>query len=123
METVPLDYVEKTRFHQVMAAAFESQHEYGASPFPPRFIKESVHCPNDYVILKLDSGLFEVEDGTIDYLLKDPQSVDELIWDHHIGGHDHVGSDRQNALEVPLWQTFTTLLQLRHKGIRAHSWI
>jgi hypothetical protein len=95
-------------------------------PFVPNLIHR-VARPDDYVLLKLDIDMPDVERAIIDFILQDPESrITELVWEHHISGNylmeEHWGQ-LETLDKASLYDSYKYFLQLRQKGIRAHSWV
>ncbi|CAD7943134.1 unnamed protein product [Amoebophrya sp. A120] len=98
------------------------------SPADVEKIKNLLDSSVDYVLLKLDIDTPAVEQAIIQKLLSVPGNfygITELAWEHHVqnplmqpsGWGDGVDHTKDIADSLRQFQ------QLRHRGIRAHSWI
>jgi len=132
-QTVPPEFM--TLVHYLQCAVSSSPLEHtDETPFLP--FEVMLHTmPEDYVLLKLDIDAPTVENGNIDYLFQtQPHNseeedqffnvINEVVYEHHI---------YDNYLMRDLWGTkasrdsmedsYRMFLNLRLRGIRAHSWI
>ena len=78
------DFV-KDRVHYQQCAVVSSPEEekLGFEPFLPSVIKRQATAA-DYVLFKLDIDQPNVEHGTIDYILNDPNNfIDKIAFEHH----------------------------------------
>ena len=126
--TVPDEYRPRTHFKQQWIASSAAEH---GAPFMPSVIRQTVRR-EDYVLFKLDidnNNGEGAEAGTIDHLLdhsnnNDLDYIDELVWEHHV----------MNYIMAPWWEhtqdknmsigdSYQYFLRLRHRGVRAHSWV
>lgn len=129
-KTVPEEYKARTKFWQTYIAS-SPESATPDQPFLPLYIKETLKAqPEDYVLWKLDIDSPDVEDGSIQYLLEhhDKIHVDEIAWEHHIKDHPVMGKIWKMGggpapADVTLRQSYDCFLQLRQRGIRAHSWV
>ena len=84
---------------------------------------------NNYVLLKLDIDSPQVEQGTFDYILNNNSfegiSIsDEIFYEHHIYYNYLMSNWRgEDAAKTSMKDSYKMFLNLRLKGIRAHSWI
>lgn len=125
-KTVPEEYKNTTHYYQT---AISSSRETASrsNPFMPDFIKETAQRPNAYKMLKLDIDSPKVEDNTILHYLNstDAPFVDEILWEHHCDAYIFKlewGKDRDGT-RMKMHESYQLFLDLRLKGIRAHSWI
>mmetsp|Transcript_29004 Transcript_29004/g.41011 ORF Transcript_29004/g.41011 Transcript_29004/m.41011 type:complete len:391 (+) Transcript_29004:55-1227(+) len=82
-DAIPRYYAGRTHYQQCAVTSSPDDHS-NEHPFLPLFIKENSE-PEDYVFFKLDIDSPSVEDGSILFLLEDPETaIDELAWEHHI---------------------------------------
>lgn len=106
------------------------QSEKGHSDNPWSFIKNLV-AEQDYVVVKLDIDTPGVEIPLVQQLLSDPvllELVDEFFFEHHTNGNpmQHMGWGDLTQSEEELssiTDSYTLFSELRHRGVRAHSWI
>jgi hypothetical protein len=122
--TVPLEYQNRTFYNQ-SAIASSPETETAVNPFLPHYIRQKVQDPNDYTLFKLDIDSPYVEEGTILYILNQTEErvVDELLWEHHCNSYLLKLEWGKDPKRKSIWESYNLFLQLRHKGIRAHSWI
>lgn len=118
--SVPVEFQPKTHFKQCSLAK-SPQENSDDHPFLPTFIHENTRV-NDYVLLKLDmKNKPEVEEAIIQFILaQDDTHVDEILWEHHI--RDNMW-EQGSSSSLSLRESYEYFIQLRHKGIRAHSWV
>jgi len=121
--TVPLPFQSRTHFKQcpLSASPLNDSKEH---PFIPKFINDNSD-DNDYVMLTLDMENPDMEMANIQYILTDPKShIDELTWEHHVKGNYLLEEFwRGNVADKSLRESYDLFLKLRHRGIRAHSWV
>jgi hypothetical protein len=116
-----------TKVHFQQCTVSGSQ-KYGSDLHP--FVPNLIHCVaelDDYVLLKLDIDMPDVEQAIIDFILQNPESpITELVWEHHISGNylmeEHWGQ-LETLDQASMYDSYKYFLQLRQKGIRAHSWV
>jgi len=123
--TVPGQYKDRTHYHQQLIAS--QPNAANGDPFVPTVIKNTAK-KEDYVLFKLDIDSGPVEQGTVDFLL-DPlndelEYIDEFLWEHHVdnyimNGHWGEGVDYTKTIH----DSYQLFLQMRQRGVRAHSWI
>ena len=80
-QSVPAHFQNKTIYRQCAVASYVDK-ETIDSPFLPNEIAR-IAKPDDFVFFKLDIDSPPVEDGSIQYILKNEVHVDELAWEHH----------------------------------------
>jgi hypothetical protein len=123
--TVPDEFQNMTIFRQcAVASSVETEDVH--HPFLPHEIQTLVTNPDDYVVLKLDIDSALVEDGSIRYLLQHPQIiVDEVAWEHHVEGNPIMRDiwKKSDMANLTLRESYDLFLQMRQRGIRAHSWV
>ena len=85
-QTVPKEYKPRVHYQQCAVASHPNE-DTPESPFLPNVIKRKANAQG-YVLFKLDIDSPKVKDGTIDYVINDPDNiVDKVAWEHHIGGN------------------------------------
>jgi hypothetical protein len=84
--------------------------------------------PGDFVVFKLDIDNFAVESALVDRIANDPRIlalIDEFVYEEHVNFAPMVkccwGATANPNLT--LHDSYRHFLQLRAKGIRAHSWV
>jgi hypothetical protein len=122
--TVPEEFRERTVFQQ---CAVSSSPEEASSdhPFLPLEISR-IAQDDDYVLFKLDIDSPLIEDGSIRYILKHDTKVDEIAWEHHVSGNPimkRIWKRGGVVADMTLRESYELFLQMRQKGIRAHSWV
>ena len=122
--SVPPYILHKTVYQQTAIVSQPREHT-AENPFLPILIKEHV-TQNDYVLLKLDIDSPMIESGSIMHILDDSDHcIDELFWGHHINGNYLLAGD-WGGHGLPygtVKESMDLFLRMRHKGIRAHSWV
>jgi len=123
--TIPSEYQNRIHYKQCTLAS-RPEENFPDHPFLPALIREST-TENDYVMFKLDIDRPAIEQGIIDFILRDdfPSSViDEMFWEHHIS-QNYLMFEHWKATATPnttFRNSYELFLNLRKKGIRAHSW-
>jgi hypothetical protein len=122
---VPGDVKLKLRYFNIPASSAPTSDDN-----PLRFIRQlcTVH---DYVILKIDIDDTATEVALILQLLADrmlSRLVDELYWEHHVVGspmqyHGWGNLSANSGPYADLAASYKLFSRLRHRGIRAHSWV
>jgi len=137
-ESVPLEYRGKAHYQKCAVSSQPEDHSKD-HPFLPIVIKETT-TEDDYVLFKLDIDSPQVESGNIDYILRELKNIninsgtdsttkqlhiDELFWEHHISGNYLMTEwgDPSQLDSISLRESYYNFLQMRQKGIRAHSWV
>jgi hypothetical protein len=124
-KTVPEHLKDHVHYQQCAVVSSPEEEKPGVEPFLPAVIKREA-TPADYVVFKLDIDQPNIEHGTIDYILNDPNNfIDEIAWEHHISGNylmEEWGPHRFDN-KFSLRASYEIFLKLRQKGIRSHSWI
>jgi len=119
-QTVPAEWKSKTTYHHEWISTNPHQ-----TPFIPSIIELKTQ-QDDYVVFKLDIDSKHVETAIVEYMLawEHLYLVDEFVWEHHV----------DNYLMAPDWKSsqdmnksisdsYSYFLNLRRKGVRAHSWV
>jgi hypothetical protein len=124
--SVPLTYKSRTVYQQA-AVSSQPEQDSAQTPFLPKFIERTTR-ESDYVLFKLDIDSPTVEDGQIEYILKNRVHIDELFWEHHVAGNYLMDEYWNNTPGNPpsnlsLRQSYELFLRMRKQGIRAHSWV
>jgi hypothetical protein len=97
----------------------------GARWNPWRILKGMSISNQDYVAVKLDIDVPEIEDGLIEQLMKEDalrQRVDEVFFEHHVNVKAMNPSWRTENLPITMKDSYRLFLTLRQKGVRMHSW-
>jgi hypothetical protein len=82
-ETTPVQLKERVHYQQCAVVSSPEEEVLGEKPFLPAVIKRVASAP-DYVLFKLDIDMPNIEQGTIDFILNDPNNfIDEIAWEHH----------------------------------------
>ena len=84
--------------------------------------------PEDYVVFKLDVDAPTVELPLVQQILesKELQSlIDEFFWEHHVIKSPTTAFWAEDTFDTnrTMADSFRLFSQLRHLGIRAHSWV
>jgi hypothetical protein len=122
--TVPLEYQNRTHYHQRWIASSPDQKD----PFVPTVIRRTTRR-EDYVLFKLDIDNGPVEIGTVDHLLSDENDdldwIDEFLWEHHVDNYVMEEAWRHGDTDksLSIADSYQYFLRLRKKGVRAHSWV
>jgi hypothetical protein len=120
--TVPEEFKARTVYHNEWIATDASE-----SPFVPSVIREKT-SKDDYVVFKLDIDSKAVETSIVEWLLADSNDdldwIDELFWEHHVDNY-LMNPNWGNTADMTkdLRDSYDYFLQLRRKGVRAHSWV
>ena len=121
-KAIPLYYKSLTNYKQC-AVSSKPEDDSDETPFLPNLIKRAATM-DDYVVFKLDIDSAVVEDGNIEFILDDPDNtVDELVWEHHIAGNYLLTEWGKAVSPISLRGSYAYFLGMRNKGIRAHSWV
>jgi len=123
-QTLPVA-LKDTIHYQQCAVSSSPNDDSPEHPFLPLEIKRRT-SKDDYVFFKLDIDSPSVEDGNIYYILNDPDNhIDEVAWEHHIRGNYLLTEwgPPEKLPDVSMRESYEMFLQMRLKGIRAHSWI
>jgi hypothetical protein len=82
-KTVPLHLKGRVHYQQCAVVSSPEEEVPGEKPFLPSVIKKEATAA-DYVLFKLDIDMPNIEHGTIDFILNDPNNfIDEIVWEHH----------------------------------------
>ena len=104
----------------------------GMSPAWPSWDNPMLHVlqrtsPDDFVVVKLDIDAGHIEGGIVDEIIGDAQisnRIDEFFFEHHVyleilyrhwGNSIHATRNYVDSLHL--------FANMRHRGIRAHSWV
>jgi hypothetical protein len=96
----------------------------GAKWNPWRILRGMSITPEDYVAVKLDIDMPEIENALMDQLQKDPKIrllVDEMFYEHHVNVRAmwrYWGTE----ITYTMPDTYRLFGDLRSKGVRMHSW-
>jgi len=127
-DIIPQEYANLVNYQQCPVSS-SPQDDSLQTPFLPLEIQRKTN-EDDYVLLKLDIDSPRVEQGTIDYILEHNNNggsfniIDEIFYEHHI--LDNYLMSKwwgAGAAKTSMEESYRMFLNLRLKGIRAHSWI
>jgi hypothetical protein len=98
------------------------------NPASPINVLKQVAQPGDFVVFKLDIDNFVVESAILDQIVNDPMVlalVDEFVYEEHVNFGPMVKCCWRATANpnLTLHDSYQHFLQLRAKGIRAHSWV
>lgn len=118
---VPLEVYGKVSYYNVPA-----QMSLNAPGNPIRILKQISHI-EDFVMLKIDIDNETLEIAFIKQILSDPEVfslIDELYFEHHVDYNpmNYQGWGMQKKL-MNITESYDLFMQLRDRGIRAHSWV
>jgi hypothetical protein len=120
--TVPDHYKNRTYYYQEYILSSPSIN----GTFLPTVMSNMTEL-EDYVFFKLDIDSGEIERGTVDFILssgEDIQHVTEFVWEHHVAGNYIMAPAWGGSLEAAtLYESYNLFLQMRRRGIRAHSYV
>jgi hypothetical protein len=91
---------------------------------PWRILQGMGMTPNDYIVIKLDIDVPEIEKTLIDQLVNEPRIrllVDEMFFEQHVNVKAMWklwGTDNS----LTMLDTYRLFGYLRSKGVRMHSW-
>jgi len=97
----------------------------GARWNPWRILRRMSESEEDYVAVKLDVDVPEIEDGLIEQLMKSDalrQRVDEVFFEHHVNVKAMNRPWRTGNLPITIRDSYRLFLAFRNKGIRMHCW-
>lgn len=109
-------------------AAVISYYNLPASPditdkmSPVRMLKQLAKT-DDVVIVKVDIDNDPIELAIVQSIMRDPavySLVDEFFFEHHVSGNPIWGGHKKI---MNITESYALFSELRHKGIRAHSWV
>ena len=148
-KTVPANVKDHVHYLQCAVVSSPEEEVPGKMPFLPSVIKKEATAA-DYVLFKLDIDQPDVEHGTIDFILNDPNNfIDEIAFEHHgkylmglatlmlvlyasashiqysitaVGGN-YLMEEWHVSNKFSIKDSYDLFLKLRQKGIRSHSWI
>jgi len=129
-EGMPIDLSAATHFYN-----FGVDVDAGPdSPANPLAVLKQVSRKEDYVILKIDIEVVNIEEAVVEALLRDPvalELVDDLYWEHHVNIKSmkkwwDLRPEKEKSFADDEGQgvkrTMKYLRSLRSYGIRAHAW-
>jgi hypothetical protein len=99
--------------------------EAGSRWNPWRILKGMSVSSQDYVAVKLDIDVPEIEDSLIEQLMNDDsirQRVDEIFFEHHVNVKAMLPAWKTQKLSITMKDSYRLFLALRRKGVRMHSW-
>jgi len=119
-KTVPTKWLSKISYHKEWISTSPTK-----SPFVPSIIESTANL-NDYVVFKLDIDSKSVESEIVKYMMDwdKLELIDEFLWEHHVNNYlmaSNWGSSQDMTKQIS--DSYEYFLFLRHKGIRAHSWV
>jgi len=119
-KTVPTEWLSKVSYHKEWISTSPTQ-----PPFVPSIIESRTNI-NDYVVFKLDIDSKFVESEIVKYMMHwdKLQLIDEFLWEHHVDNYlmaSNWGSSQDMTKKIS--DSYEYFLFLRHKGVRAHSWV
>lgn len=91
---------------------------------PWRILQGMSVAPDDYIAVKLDIDVPDIENALMDQLVKEPKIrllVDEMFFEHHVNVRamwGYWGADMTDTMP----DTYRLFGDLRSKGMRMHSW-
>ncbi|MCJ7563999.1 MAG: hypothetical protein MUP52_05355 [Candidatus Aminicenantes bacterium] len=91
---------------------------------PWRILQGMGMTPNDYIVIKLDIDVPEIENTLIDQLVKEPRIrllVDEMFFEQHVNVKA-MGKWWGTDNSLTMLDTYRLFGYLRSKGVRMHSW-
>ena len=92
---------------------------------PWRILRGMGAVREDYVVVKLDIDMPEIENSLVDQLMKDSglrSLVDEVFFEHHVNTKPMHGYWGMQDSPITLKDTYQNFTALRSQGIRMHSW-
>ncbi|GMI52978.1 hypothetical protein ScalyP_jg1538 [Parmales sp. scaly parma] len=123
-DTVPNEWKAKTVYHQKCISTTPAE-----DPFVPTVIRQQAN-KEDYVLFKLDIDSKEVETAIVDHLIgdigdnDDLSYIDEFVWEQHVDNYLMASSwGKTQDMTKTIADSYDYFLRLRHKGVRAHSWV
>ena len=119
-QTVPNEWKPKITYHQQWISTSPDQ-----TPFVPSVIQSKTR-QSDFVVFKLDIDSKQVETAIVDYMLAwhNLNLIDEFVWEHHVDNYLMAHHWRSSQdMNKSIADSYSYFLKLRHKGVRAHSWI
>jgi hypothetical protein len=97
----------------------------GARWNPWRILQRMSVTSQDYVAVKLDIDVPDIETSLIDQLTNDDsirQRVDEVFFEHHVNVKVMNYYWQTMGLPITMKDSYRMFLALRNKGIRMHGW-
>lgn len=121
LSELPADYWHKYQYYNVPASADPD------APSSPLSVLQRVAQPGDFVLFKLDIDNGKVENAIIKALMTSPSLlalIDEFVFEQHVNFAPMLpywgGTIDKNQTLADSYQLF---LELRRRGVRAHSWV
>ena len=120
-KTVPKEWKPKVLYHQKCIATSPAK-----EPFVPSVIRQRA-TKEDYVLFKLDIDSKAVETAIVDFLLRSDKHlalIDEFVWEHHVDNYlmARYWKDTADTTKT-IADSYGYFLELRRRGVRAHSWV
>lgn len=91
---------------------------------PLRWVKE-IAKPDDFVVVKLDVDVKDVEIPIVEQILEDEELIgliDEFFWEHH-STIEELAWAWKDAAMGSMAEGYSYFRKLREKGIRSHCWV
>jgi hypothetical protein len=91
---------------------------------PWRILRGMGATPADYVVIKLDIDVPDIENPLVDQIRNDPRLlglVDEMFYEHHVDVKAMRPAWGTN-LSLTMLDSYRLFAALRSKGVRMHSW-
>ena len=92
---------------------------------PWRILRGMGATPKDYVVVKLDIDVPEIENPLVEQIMTDAgllSLVDEMFYEHHVNTKTMWSNWRTEDSPLTLADTYRNFALLRSKGVRMHSW-
>lgn len=122
--SVPAEFKSRVVFHQEWISS-----NPGTRPFIPTIIRQTTNV-QDYVLFKLDIDSATVETGTVMHLLSpegaaDLAHIDEFVWEHHVTNYIMEKWWGAHGVDptFDIADSYQFFLELRRRGVRAHSYV
>ncbi len=99
--------------------------EEGGRWNPWRILKQMSLSDQDYIAVKLDIDVPEIENPLMEQLMNDDalrRRVDEVFFEHHVNVRSMLRFWRTENLSITMKDSYRMFLDLRRKGVRMHSW-
>lgn len=98
------------------------------NPASPINVLKRIAQPGDFVVFKLDIDNYVVESQILADIMSDPALaalIDEFVYEEHVNFRPMVSCCWKGTVNpnLTLYDSYQHFLQLRLKGIRAHSWV
>ncbi|MGE5362428.1 MAG: hypothetical protein ACM3NQ_25710 [Bacteroidales bacterium] len=92
---------------------------------PWRILRGMGATPADYVVVKLDIDVPDIENPLVDQVLNDPGLqglIDEMFYEHHTNTKPMLNYWDTKDSPLRLADTYRIFAAMRSKGIRMHGW-